>query len=204
MHGSAGRIGPNAVTRLAEALGAQVGAKRTAAIFREAGQAHFLDAAPDEMVDESSVTALHRAMRHQLDGTHAARASARAGELTADYLLANRIPGVIQSILKALPATPSARILVAAIGRHSWTFAGSGAFSAQFRPRPRHVLMPRLQFTIAGCPVCRGATLKDPACAYYAATFERLFRTLVHARASVVESQCQGCGAPACLFDVRW
>jgi divinyl protochlorophyllide a 8-vinyl-reductase len=204
MHGSAGRIGPNAVIRLAEALVAQVGAERTVAIFREAGQSQYLDAPPAEMIDERVVTALHAALRHRLDAPQAARASIRAGELTADYLLAKRIPRLVQAVLKVLPATPAARILVAAIGRHSWTFAGSGTFTVRFRPRPRHVLAPRLQFSIAGCPVCRGASAAEPACAYYAGTFERLFRELVHSGTSVVESQCQATGAPACLFDVRW
>jgi divinyl protochlorophyllide a 8-vinyl-reductase len=204
MQDNTGRIGPNAVIRLAEALGAQVGGERTAAVFGEAGQAAYLETPPADMVDERVVTALHLAMRRRLDGPEATRASIRAGELTAEYLLANRIPRPVQAVLKVLPATAAARILVSAIGKHSWTFAGSGTFSVQFRPRPRHVLAPRLQFSIAGCPICHGATLREPSCAYYAATFERLFRTLVHGQASVVESQCQGCGASACLFDVRW
>ncbi len=46
--------------------------------------------------------------------------------------------------------------------------------------------------------------MKDPAtaplCDYYAATFERLFRALVHPRAVVVETACEACGADAC----RW
>jgi len=204
MHGSAGRIGPNAVIRLAEALGVEVGAERTAEIFREAGQAQFLDRPPAEMVDERIVTALHVALRRRLDGPQAQRASLRAGEFTADYLLAHRIPRAAQAVLKVLPSTPAARMLVAAIGRHAWTFAGSGTFSVRFRPRPRHVLAPRLQFSIEGCPVCHGASRAEPVCAYYAGTFERLFRELVHAGTSVVESQCQATGAPACVFDVRW
>jgi divinyl protochlorophyllide a 8-vinyl-reductase len=156
------------------------------------------------MIDERVVTALHAALRLRLDAPQAARAALRAGELTADYLLANRIPRPVQAVLRVLPATPAAHVLVAAIGRHAWTFAGSGTFTVRFRPRPRHVLAPRLQFSIDGCPVCSGASAAEPACAYYAGTFERLFRELVHPGTSVVESQCQAAGAPACVFDVRW
>ena len=71
MHAHAGLIGPNAVTRLAEALAAQVGSERTASIFGEAGQAKLLAAPPEKMVDEQIVTALHVAMRH-IPRSHAA------------------------------------------------------------------------------------------------------------------------------------
>ncbi|WP_235823343.1 4-vinyl reductase [Azohydromonas sediminis] len=43
-----------------------------------------------------------------------------------------------------------------------------------------------------------------PACDFYAATFERLFRALVHPRASVAETACEACGDDACRFEVRW
>lgn len=202
MHANAGLIGPNAVTRLAEALDAMVGSEHTASIFGEAGQSYFLARPPTEMVDERAVTALHVAMRHQLDPARATAACRRAGELTADYLLANRIPRPVQGLLKLLPATLAARVLVAAIGRHAWTFAGSGAFSARFQPRAAG--RARLRFRIEGCLVCRRVSAKEPACEYYAATFERLFRTLVHRDAAVRETRCEACGDPACEFDIRW
>ena len=63
---------------------------------------------------------------------------------------------------------------------------------------------PRLRFSITGCLVCRGAEASQPACAYYAATFERLFRKLVHRGANVVESRCEACGDSSCEFDIRW
>jgi divinyl protochlorophyllide a 8-vinyl-reductase len=43
-----------------------------------------------------------------------------------------------------------------------------------------------------------------PVCDYYAATFEGLFRALVHPAARVVETECEACGAPACIFEARW
>ncbi len=204
MHAHAGLIGPNAVTRLAEALAAQVGSERTASIFGEAGQAKLLAAPPEKMVDEQIVTALHVAMRHQLDTPQALRASTRAGELTADYLLANRIPRPVQALLRVLPAMLAARLLVLAIGRHAWTFAGSGQFAALFLPHALGKGAPHLRFSITGCLVCRGAEASQPACAYYAATFERLFRKLVHRGANVVESRCEACGDSSCEFDIRW
>lgn len=190
------RIGPNAIIRMIEAMRSDIGDAETARLFAAAGLTRHLARAPDAMVDERDVVALHTVVRHEL-GIERARALARtAGALTADYLLANRIPKPIQPILKILPAGVSARVLLGAIGKHSWTFAGSGVFTA--------VAGHPVRFQIAGCPVCRGATAPTPLCDYYGATFERLFRTLVHRAAVVTETACEAAGAKACAFEIRW
>jgi divinyl protochlorophyllide a 8-vinyl-reductase len=190
-----GRIGPNAVIRLAEALEAQVGARRTHEIFNAAGQARFLAARPESMVDERAVTALYASLRSTLGPAAAALAARRAGELTGDYLLAHRIPGIVRGLLKMLPARLAAPLLVSAIRRNAWTFAGSGTFTATGRP---------LRLSIAGCPVCRGAMSLHCVCDYYAATFERLFAALVSPECRVRETACEAAGAPACVFEVTW
>lgn len=190
------RIGPNAIIRMIEALREQAGEAETARLFGLADLSHHLVHAPDHMVDERDVVAIHTVVRAELGLAAAKAAGRRAGELTADYLLANRIPQAIQPILKILPAGVSARILLGAIGKHSWTFAGSGVFTATAGHPVR--------FSIAGNPVCRGATADMPVCDYYGATFERLFRTLVHRNATVTETACEAQGAPACTFEIRW
>lgn len=190
------RIGPNAVIRMIEALREQVGEAETARLFGLADLSHHLVHAPDHMVDERDVVALHTVVRAELGLARARAVGRQAGLLTADYLLANRIPKPIQPILKVLPAAISARILLAAIGKHSWTFAGSGIFTAV----PGHPV----RFRIAGNPVCRGARADGPVCDYYGATFERLFRTLVHRNATVTETACEAAGGPACTFEIRW
>lgn len=192
----AARIGPNAVTRLAEALAARLGPGAARDIFARAGMAHHLAAPPERMVEERDVIALHAALRATLPPAEAEAIAAEAGRRTGAYLLAHRIPRPMRLLLPRLPARLSARILLAAIGRHAWTFAGSGRFA--HRPgRP-------VRFTIAGGPLTRGIQAPRPVCAYYAATFETLFRALVHPRARVVESECEAMGAPACLFEARW
>lgn len=201
MNHAAGRIGPNAIIRLGEALQAHSGEARTAAVFAAAGLATYLSAAPSDMVDEREVIALHTAMRAALAPGDAAQVSAHAGRLTADYLLANRIPRFVQSLLIFLPATLAARVLVRAIGRHAWTFAGSGEFAATFA---RGGDAAPLRFSIRHCPVCRGARAAGPLCDYYAATFEHLFRALVRPASRVTEATCEASGGDACAFDVRW
>lgn len=190
------RIGPNAVTRVAEAMRAAQGEDATLALFREVGLTHHLQDPPGHMVPEADVSALHAALRHRLGEAGAARIGAEAGRLTGDYLLAHRIPRPLQAVLCVTPPRLAARVLLSAIGRHSWTFCGSGAFRAE-PGRPSRV-------SIAGCPLCRGATATQPACTYFAATLERLFRALVSPRARATETACQALGAPACVFELRW
>lgn len=191
-----GRIGPNAITRVAEALSARLGDAGVRRVFRDAGLTAYVDAPPQAMVDEAEVIALHAALRHDL-GTDSARVvAADAGRRTAEYLLAHRIPRPAQRVLKALPARWAARLLLRAIGSHAWTFAGSGQFSAQAGPP--------LRLRIQGNPLCRGLHSATPACDFYSAVFQRLFEVLVHPRAVVTEVACEARGDPACLFEVAW
>lgn len=195
LHASS-RIGPNAITRVAEALQQRNGEAFTALIFGRAGLLRYLGQPPQSMVDEAEVMRLHRVLRDSV-GPVDARAVARdAGQRTADYLLARRIPRPVQALLHRLPAALAARVLLAAIRRHAWTFAGSGHFSAR-AGRP-------VVLTLRDNPLCRGLTLDEPACHYYAATFEHLFRVLVHPHARVRETACEAMGADACVFEIDW
>jgi divinyl protochlorophyllide a 8-vinyl-reductase len=195
-HGAAGRIGPNAITRVAEALRRTGGENLERRVFHAARLGGYLGRHPEKMVDEAEVTRLHRALRATLGADRAREVSRDAGYATGDYLLAHRIPRLVQAMLKLAPAPLAAHVLMGAIGRHAWTFAGSGAF-AWTPGRP-------VRFEICGNPICRGAVSDEPVCDYYAATFERLFRTLVHPCAEVVETECEALGADACRFEIRW
>lgn len=193
---AAGRIGPNAITRVAEVLPPMVGASTTRALFERAGLLRHLLQPPEAMVDEDDVRRLHAALREALGAQTAATVARRAGERTADYLLAHRIPAAAQAVLRALPAMAAARLLLKAVSRHAWTFAGSGEFSSTVG-RP-------VVLTIRHNPLCRGLQSDVPACDYYAAVFERLFRALVHRDTQVREVACEACGDAACVFELTW
>jgi len=191
---SGARIGPNAITRVAEAMRAARGEDATRVLFDAAGLAHHLDHPPEHMVAEGDVVALHAALRASVQDW---RSIARdAGRRTGEYLLANRIPRPVQFMLRLLPARLAARILSGAIARHAWTFAGSGSFAAH-PGRPTALV-------IEGCPLARGAAAAEPVCDCYAATFERVFGALVHRRATATEIACAATGAPACRFSIGW
>lgn len=192
----AGRIGPNAITRLAEALRARCGEELASRVFAEAGLTRHLLEPPRAMVPEADVVALHRAARRLLPAAVFDEVSREAGERTARYLLAHRIPRPVRALLRVLPPPLAARVLGGAIARHAWTFAGSG----RFRVDPG----PPLAFVIADGPIGGGLRSESPACSYFAATFEELFRSLVHADARVEETACQATGAAACVFTATW
>lgn len=190
------RIGPNAITRVAEALRSDLAEDQVARLFDLAEISGHLTNPPKRMVDEREVTRLHRVLRQELGVDEALRVARQAGLYTGDYLLAHRIPAGVQRLLSWLPARLASRVLLSAIRRHAWTFAGSGEL------RVRSAFPPRL--TIAGCCVCRGAEATVPLCDYYASAIERLFRALVHPRAVVTETACQATGSDACTFEVVW
>jgi divinyl protochlorophyllide a 8-vinyl-reductase len=194
------RIGPNAVIRVAEALLARGGSAAQRAVFHRAGLHAYLRQPPAAMIDEREVRQLHRALHDELGAGAANEVACEAGRRTADYLLAHRIPRIAQSVLRRLPAPLAARLLLSAVQRHAWTFAGSGRFAVE-RVEARGA---RARFAIADNPLCIEATGPQPACAFYAATFERLFRVLVHAGTRVDEVACSAHGAPACLFEAHW
>jgi len=182
------RIGPNAVIRMAEALRSAGGEACAARVFHAAGLDAWLDAPPTAMTGEEEVARLHRMVAGCLPAAAAEAVALDAGRRTARYILAHRIPRAACWLLRALPAGPSARLLIGAIGRNAWTFAGSGRFAA--RPGRPFVL------TIAANPIA------VPGCAWHRGVFEGLFQALVSPRARVSEGACCALGATACRFEI--
>lgn len=193
---AAGRIGPNAVIRLIEALDQLTDRATTLALFEAAGLARYIARPPEDMVEEAEVALLHRLVEARL-GTECSQAAARiAGERTAEYLLERRIPRLAQSLLRLLGPWLASRLLARAIAANAWTFVGTGHFTAQ-HGRPT-------LFHIGNCPLCRDRQAAGPICTFYAATFERLYARLVHPETHVVETACCAAGAGACTFTITW
>ena len=192
----AARIGPNAIIQVADALERTLGRGRADDLLRTAGLGAYIGALPQAMVDEREVIALHTLLRQRLDTSTARGIAETAGRATGDYLLLHRIPLPAQAVLRRLPRRLGSRLLLAAIKRHAWTFAGSGEFHAR-AGRPAVV-------SITDCPICRDARAPAPICGYYAATFQRLFERLIDPRTVVTETECIAAGADACRFTISW
>ena len=186
----AARIGPNALLQLVPVLDRALGVAERVALF---ARADVPVPPPDAgMWPEAEVARLHRAVV-QARPDLAPGLMRAAGLGTADYILANRIPRAARALIRALPAPLGARLLTAAIAKHSWTFAGSGRFSV-VHTRP-------LTVEIAANPLACGAR-DAPSCHWHAAVFERLYGTLVWPSVQVRETACCACGDAACRFEI--
>lgn len=188
------RIGPNAIIQVVAALDDMVGEDLRADILRAAGLPVSGCVSPNEMVDERDVIALHGEVRRALDADTARAVLREAGSRTGDYILVHRIPKPAQYLLRALPKVTAARLLLMAIERHSWTFAGSGQVSVCGGRR--------ISLTIRDNPLTRDHRSETPDCIYYAATLQRLYARLVDRRAQVRETACSAAGSPACRFEI--
>jgi divinyl protochlorophyllide a 8-vinyl-reductase len=190
------RIGPNAVIQLVAALKALGETEAMTRLFDEADRAAWMKAPPEEMIPASDAARLHIGLRDHLPAPRAEAALALAGRLTADYLLANRIPGFAQTILRLLPAPLAARALMRAISANAWTFAGGGAFSYTCRNG--------VEARIRNNPLCVGLRAEAPACVWHAAVFEGLFRALVSPSSRAREIACCAQGDDCCKYRIEW
>lgn len=189
-------IGPNAVIQLIHALDAAGLEPAAAEIFSEAAASDWLAHPPSAMVDERPVAAIHKAVRKVLPPPQAAAILTDAGLRTGDYILANRIPKLAQTLLKILPASLAAKMLTKAISAHAWTFAGSGKFTAKAGKT--------VTFEIAHNPLCAGEHAGHQVCVWHASVFQRLFQTLVSPYTRVTETTCGARGDDCCRFVADW
>ncbi|MCL9999316.1 MAG: bacteriochlorophyll 4-vinyl reductase [Erythrobacter sp.] len=159
-------IGPNAVLQTVAVMEERLGHAETAAILADAQITRLPSG--ENMIPEIEALRLHRwlAMHVPMGALVIAE---EAGARTADYIIAHRIPRAAGWLLRHLPARAAAPLLMAAIGKHAWTFVGGGAF----------VAADAWHFTIDR--EAAGDTLPPPESLFlwYAAVFTRLYRVLV-------------------------
>jgi divinyl protochlorophyllide a 8-vinyl-reductase len=141
------------------------------------------------LVDAALVRWLNLAVRDSLPAQEAKAVMRLAGSLTGEYILANRIPGRAMAVLERLPSAFSVNLLLKAIARHSWTFAGNAPV------RVRHGWR-RAEIEIAGNPIAYGP------CVWHEAVFERLLAPLARKGLTVRETACCRQGAAACRFEI--
>lgn len=136
--GYVGRIGPNAISRVAEALSAVEGAQLVDRVFRAANLERYLSNGPSQMIDEAEVARLHRAIRDALAMTGPVRSAGSRGNAPLIICFVTVSPHSAQMVIRSLPSGLASRLLTAAIARNAWTFVGTGAFAARHgRPTTR-------------------------------------------------------------------
>lgn len=183
-------VGPNAVIQTRAALDEIAGVNARRTIFAASGFGFLSERDPDGMVEARIVNALNYEVAAQLDPQTAHAVLRRAGELTGDYILANRIPKPAQGLLKRLPGPLAQRLLMAAIAKNAWTFAGH----ARIETGPDFI-------AIHDNPICLGK-VGFSSCIWHAAVFRRLFTTLVDPAITIHETECVGWGGEACRFEI--
>lgn len=190
--GREARIGPNSVLQLVPVLDANLGRAARQRLLLESG----LGALPPDsgLMPEGPAARLHQTLRQRYPEAAGSLAQA-AGERTGDYILAHRIPQLAQRLLRRLPRRLATRLLADAIGKHAWTFAGSGEFRV-LRGRP-------LIFELYDNPIVRGENADSALCQWHAAVFQRLFNTLISPDIRCTETHCCALGAPACRFTLQ-
>lgn len=189
------RIGPNAIIQTARVLRDRVGAERAATLLLRA-TGYDLHALPTDMVDEREPLALVQAVRQEFGPSHSAAIMREAGQRTAEYLLANRIPQIAQWVMRLAPQSIGLSILLKAMKSNAWTFAGSGQF--EYRQAKAGT-----ELTFGSCAMCRGMLSSLPMCDFYAGTFEHLIQVLVSETVHVVEVECIAHGGRCCRFALQ-
>lgn len=183
-----GLIGPNAILQLVPIIERLGGSDLVAGMMARAGVFNMPTGL--EMIPEGEAARLHHQLRLE-EPELAPRLAHEAGWQTANYIMAHRIPKPAQTVLKVLPTWAAARLLSAAIEKHAWTFAGTGAFRTDGPWR----------FEIAGNPLVKGEQDAAPMCHWHAAVFERLYRKLVHRGCRCRETVCGCQGGDLCRFE---
>jgi divinyl protochlorophyllide a 8-vinyl-reductase len=184
------RVGPNAVIQTLAVLEQRYGAAARATVLEAAGLNRLHERDLLELVDADVVNALNAEVVRRLPPASARDVLWKAGRLTGDYVLANRIPRTARRLLQALPRPVARRLLMKAIARNAWTFAGR----ARVETRPDRIV-------IHDNPICLGRTSLS-SCVWHVAVLARLLQTLVDPGLVVRETRCLGRGDPACRFDI--
>ena len=130
------KIGPNSIIQTVTALEENYGKSKAETILRKIGQGYLIGNLPKEMVEEIKFHTLVGALNKEIGSTATANILKESGERTARYLMRVRIPAPFQKLVKLLPPRLAFRMLLFAISKNAWTFAGSGEFRYSMITQP--------------------------------------------------------------------
>lgn len=181
-------VGPNAVIQLGEALALTGDHALARRIYAQAGVVQWLHDPPTAMVDEVPVAQLFKAVTDCMTRDAAISLFTEAGHRTGRYILRHRIPAPARALLPRLPASLAVRLLLAAISKHAWTFAGTGTFSHRTK-------RGTVEMSIANNPLSTAV-----GCPWHCAVFETLLNALLRVQIRVIESTCTDPPSSNCVF----
>lgn len=182
------RVGPNAILQTDTVLRDRVGEGGRRSLFESAGLQDYIETPPDAMIPQSDAASLFCAVSRNLPPELSGSVLREAGQRTARYIAENRIPKGARQLLNVLPAPLAGRLLLHAITKNAWTFAGTGRVTAGYG-RP-------LRLTIEDNP------LATPGCVWHLAVIETLYGVVTAREYRVRQRTCCAEGDRACVFEI--
>lgn len=179
----------NIILSLHAAVGEVLGAEKRDAVYSNLGLRHLPH--PEEPVRERQVFQLFETIRG-LPEEDATEILTKGGEIAAEVVAEYRIPASAKTMLRRLPWPLATWLMVRSAGQNAWTFGGSAVFDA-----PKTGV-----FELRQNPTIGSHNAHGPVCHFHRVLFETLFRLLVHPGMVCREIACEGCGGPACRFEV--
>ncbi|MEO1702985.1 MAG: bacteriochlorophyll 4-vinyl reductase [Pseudomonadota bacterium] len=183
------RVGPNAIIQTIAAIKALVGTDHVTPILVRA-YLREPEGGWQDMVPSGQVNALNKAVYDELGPETAMAIMRDAGRRTALYILENRIPQLVQRMLCLLPRQVACQLLLRAIVKNAWTFAGHARVEAGAS-----------WVCIHDNPLCPGQS-NHAACVWHEAVFQTLFERVIGQRVGVHETRCMGRVDPHCRFEI--
>lgn len=186
------RVGPNAILQLTDPVDRMLG---------QGVMAQLLDLCQvplpegSAMVPQDDVGRVHHTL-WQVFPDQAQDLSVLAGQGTARYIQAHRIPKLARAALRLMPRGQGEKMLARAIEKHAWTFCGSGVLSVARRDGALH-------FVIHDNPLADRSAHPPHPCHWHSAVFAELFSGVLGGDYHCEEVSCCGCGSTLCRFVLR-
>ncbi len=137
----------------------------------------------------TAILSLFQILERVLPKALASRVVILSARKAAEDLLKEHIPGIAQKMLYTLPDHVSAPLLLDALKRIAWTFAGSGSVRVMAGP-PMYLVIDKNPAVIWGC-------------LWQRALIETVFRNLISARARVEHLRCCKTGQSSCIYVIE-
>ncbi|WP_338548708.1 bacteriochlorophyll 4-vinyl reductase [Roseovarius phycicola] len=183
------KIGADAILQTLDALSDVGGDILAQKVLEAAGLRHMLDQKLQEMVPQNIFLALVRAIENTLPRSQVDLVAVSSGRKTGDVLLEQYIPDMAQKLLHTLPPHVAGPLLLQALEKHAWTFAGSA--------HVHHLPGPPLQLVIKNNPMAVWG------CLWQCALLENVFRSLISADARVWHMACCADHKPSCVYMIE-
>lgn len=183
------RIGSDAVLQTLDALSEVGGVHLVQRIVDVAGLRYVVDQTLPDMVPQSVFSALVQSIEDMLPRSQVDLVAVKSGRKTGAILLEQYIPDMAQKLLRTLPKRVAGPLLLHALEKHAWTFAGSASV--------HHIDGPPLKLVIGSNPMANWG------CLWQCALLETVFRHVISPDARIWQMACCASDSTKCCVDYK-